>query len=290
MTSLDESLRAVRDDPEDIVRLLAYADALAVAGDPLGELIRVQCEIDRGDLDHAAEAALRGRARALLAAHEAAWLGPIRDVVDHHCWYRGMLGLDVSVAGFLRRHADLVAARAVRFIDVSDHSAALTPDAWRSLTACPDLRAVTLIGVRGRYTSDEDDALLGDEDAVLLAASPHARGLIGLDLGFNAIGDEGLAALARSPHLAGLHTLGLRGCRYGDAGLRVLADEATFTGLAALDLSYCDGAPGDGAGWRALASSRRFPALRQVCIAGSHVPEDVRAALARCLADDRAER
>lgn len=286
MPNPDETLRAVRDDPEDIDRLFAHADALATAGDPLAELIRVQCEVDRGDLDRAAEAALRERARALIAAHEERWLGPLRAVVDHHCWYRGMLGLDVSVAGFLRRHADLVAAHAVRFIDVSDWSAALAPGAWQAFTACPDLRAVTLIGVRGRYTYDADDALLADADAALLAASPHARGLIGLDLGFNAIGDAGLAALARSPHLAGLHTLELRGCRYGDAGLQALAEEATFTGLTALDLSYCEGAPGDGAGWRALAASRRFPGLRRVRVAGSHLPDDARAALARRFAED----
>ncbi len=52
--------------------------------------------------------ALHGREHALLAAHEEAWLGPPRGVGDHHVWWRGLLGVDVSVAGFLRAHADLV--------------------------------------------------------------------------------------------------------------------------------------------------------------------------------------
>lgn len=278
MASLDEHLRAVRAEPDDDEILLAYADALADAGDPLAELIRVQCALVRDDGDAAAREALRGREQALLAAHEDAWLGPLRDVVDHHVWWRGLLGLDVSVAGFLRRHAELVALPAVRFVDVSDWSAELAPGAWQAFARCPDLRVVTMIGVRGRYLYDGDHALLHDADAALLAASEHACGLIGLDLGFNAIGDEGLAALARAPQLAGLRSLALRGCRYGDAGLHVLASEAKFTGLEELDLSYCEGPRGDGHGWRALAASRRFPALQQVAVRGSPVPEDVQAA------------
>ena len=125
--------------------------------------------------------------------------------------------------------------------------------------------------------------------AASLAASEHARGLIGLDLGFNAIGDAGLVAIARSPHLAGLRSLALRGCRYGDAGLLALANEATFVGLETLDLSYCDGPRGDGDGWRALAASQRFPRLRWLGSRGSPVPEDVQAALAGRGADDEPE-
>lgn len=285
---LDPLLRAVRAAPDDLEVLAAYADALVGRGEPLGELIRVACAL-AGAVAAEARAGLVAREQALLAAHEDAWLGPLRDVVDHHVWWRGMLGLDVSVAGFLRRHADLGAAPAVRFVDVSDWSADLEAGAWRALVACPDLRWVTLLGVRGRYCHDGDEALLRDEDAASLAASEHARGLIGLDLGFNAIGDAGLVAIARSPHLAGLRSLALRGCRYGDAGLLALANEATFVGLETLDLSYCDGPRGDGDGWRALAASQRFPRLRWLGSRGSPVPEDVQAALAGRGADDEPE-
>jgi hypothetical protein len=52
------------------------ADALAVAGDPLAELIRVQCALARGGLTADERVTLHGREHALLAAHEDAWLGP----------------------------------------------------------------------------------------------------------------------------------------------------------------------------------------------------------------------
>ncbi len=283
---LEHLLRAVRDAPEAFGPLLAYADALAAAGDPLGEFVRVQCALARGGLAAEERVALHGREHALLAAHEEAWLGPLRGVVDHHVWWRGLLGVDVSVAGFLRAHADLVAARCVRFVDVSDWSAQLEPGAWRELTACADLRAVTLLGVRGRYLLDPDHALLQDNDVCMLAASPHVHRLVGLDLDFNAIGDAGLAAIARSPHLAGLRSLQLRGCRYGAAGLQVLANEASFVGLETLDLSYCEGLPASdpsagAAGWRAVGNSSRLPALRQLSIAGNAIPDDIQVALAR---------
>ena len=170
--------------------------------------------------------------------------------------------------------------------EVLQRSAQLEPGAWRELTACADLRAVTLLGVRGRYLLDPDHALLQDNDVCMLAASPHVHRLVGLDLGFNAIGDAGLAAIARSPHLAGLRSLQLRGCRYGAAGLQVLANEASFVGLEMLDLSYCEGLPASdpsagAAGWRAVGNSSRLPALRQLSIAGNAIPDDIQVALAR---------
>lgn len=283
---LDNLLRAVRDAPNEFGPLLAYADALAAAGDPLAEFIRVQCTLARGGLTADERVTLHGREHTLLAAHEDAWLGPLRGVIDHHVWWRGLLGVDVSVAGFLRAHADLVAARCVRFIDVSDWSVQLEHGAWRELTASPDLCAVTLLGIRGRFPLDADDALLQDDDVSTLAASPHAHRLIGLDLSFNAIGDAGLAAIARSPHLAGLRSLQLRGCRYGATGLQILANEATCVGLETLDLSYCEGLlvsdPSVGAaGWRALVDSSRLPALQQLSVAGNKIPDDIQAALAR---------
>jgi len=283
---LDNLLRAVRDAPNEFGPLLAYADALAAAGDPLAEFIRVQCALARGGLTADERVTLHGREHTLLAAHEDAWLGPLRGVIDHHVWWRGLLGVDVSVAGFLRAHADLVAARCVRFVDVSDWSVQLEHGAWRELTASPDLCAVTLLGIRGRFPLDADDALLQDDDVSTLAASPHAHRLIGLDLSFNAIGDAGMAAIARSPHLAGLRSLQLRGCRYGATGLQILANEATCVGLETLDLSYCEGLlvsdPSVGAaGWRALVDSSRLPALQQLSVAGNKIPDDIQAALAR---------
>jgi len=95
---LDDLLRAVRDAPNEFGPLLAYADALAAAGDPLAEFIRVQCALARGGLAADERVALHGREHALLVAHEETWLGPLRGVVDRHVWWPGLLGVDVSPA------------------------------------------------------------------------------------------------------------------------------------------------------------------------------------------------
>jgi hypothetical protein len=144
---------------------------------PLAELVRVQCALARGGRTRGAPltpACTARRSRGDLA-RPAARRGRSPRVVARPAWRR-------RVAGFLRAHADLVTARCVRFVDVSDWSAQL--GAERELTASADLRAVTSLEIRGRYP----------------------------------IGDAGLAAIAHSTYLAGLRSLQLRGCRYGAAG------------------------------------------------------------------------
>src|SRR5687768_16159783 len=98
---MDDLLAAIRRDLDDDAPRLVYADVLQRAGDPRGELIAVQCELERlgevyqgtyaweGDalrdeLDETAEAAraatvrrLRMRETALLKVHEATWTGKL---------------------------------------------------------------------------------------------------------------------------------------------------------------------------------------------------------------------
>ena len=56
---------------------LAYAAALAARGDPHGALIRAQCALEAQAPGAPQRAALEQEAAALIAAHEAAWLGPL---------------------------------------------------------------------------------------------------------------------------------------------------------------------------------------------------------------------
>ncbi|WAS89708.1 TIGR02996 domain-containing protein [Nannocystis punicea] len=282
-------LRAVRDAPNDVAPLLAHATWLEGQADPLAELVRVRVALT-GALAADARAELAAREAALLAAHEEEWLAPLRPAIDGHTWWRGLLGVDTSVRKFLAHAEALACSRLVRFIDISDWSADLAPGEWQALTECPQLEWVTMLGIRGRYALDGDEALLGDDEAAALAASPHTARLFHLDLSFNAIGDRGVAALANAPGLTGLTELALRGCMVGDAGLVALA-QGHLSRLEWIDLSYCDGRP-SAAGWSAFIDAADWPNLRELWLFGNELtPELQTAARARWgsrvrLADD----
>jgi uncharacterized protein (TIGR02996 family) len=71
---LEAALRAHPHDPQVHA---VYADWLLQQGDPRGELIRTQLQLEDEALSPAVRAQLRHREQALLAEHAAAWLGPL---------------------------------------------------------------------------------------------------------------------------------------------------------------------------------------------------------------------
>src|SRR5207245_10870265 len=76
--SQDEGfLRAIIEEPGDVGLRLIYADWLEERGDPRGEFIRVQCQLEEVEEDDPRLAELQARQRELLAAHEGEWLGEL---------------------------------------------------------------------------------------------------------------------------------------------------------------------------------------------------------------------
>jgi uncharacterized protein (TIGR02996 family) len=65
--SHDAFLDEIRADPEDTIPRLIYADWLEENGDPLAELIRVQCELAELDVEVEGRSELRQREREHLA-------------------------------------------------------------------------------------------------------------------------------------------------------------------------------------------------------------------------------
>src|SRR5262249_39834313 len=102
---------ALAADPDDRAAHSAYADFLSESGAPAdrarGEFIAVQLALEGGNLPAARRAELERRERALLEAHQRAWLGPLapamldqkdrparlreRGWVNHVEWRRGWL-------------------------------------------------------------------------------------------------------------------------------------------------------------------------------------------------------
>lgn len=160
-------LRAIRSHPDDDTVRLAFADWLDEHGDPVGEFIRVQIELEpiRFRIDNPRAVELHRREDELLRRHRDDWVGdavhfpnpadfgPVfrRGLPDYAC-----LSLDTFLA----------------------HGEAL-------FAACPTLREVALYGLANRCSEltlspllAKLDALeiadwLMEDDAISLSVSPH---------------------------------------------------------------------------------------------------------------------
>lgn len=114
MTQDERSLlAAVAADPDDDEPRIVYADWLQQAGDPRGELIAVQCALDRGRT-----AELVAIERALLERHEAEWLAGAGLTAGEGRLQRGFIErVDTSaarVAATIDRIVELPCLRSLR--------------------------------------------------------------------------------------------------------------------------------------------------------------------------------
>lgn len=114
MTQDERSLiAAIAADPDDDGPRIVYADWLQQAGDPRGELIAVQCALDRG---HTAE--LATRERELLERHEAEWLARAGLRLGEGRFQRGLIErIDATasrVAAVIEQLVELPSLRALR--------------------------------------------------------------------------------------------------------------------------------------------------------------------------------
>jgi uncharacterized protein (TIGR02996 family) len=278
MAEHDGFIRAILDDPEDDLPRLVYADWLEERGDPRGELIRLQCELERiggSPTDPAAAAhreALSDRLRELLRKHGPEWAAPLERfgrLAQFQPPRRGFVEAAYLAAETLLTRAGEVfqvtpLLREVAVDRVAGHLAALAQapslarltslrflggvdaEGARALACSPHLGRLIRLDfgrdppVHGRHT--EWDNEVGDRGAEALAASASLRQLTDLGLGFNRIGDAGARALADSPHRAGLTWLDLGENEIGEAGVQALIDSPHLTRLTRLGLRNNPGA------------------------------------------------
>ncbi|MCA9175069.1 MAG: TIGR02996 domain-containing protein [Planctomycetales bacterium] len=130
----DEFERAILAAPESIEPYAVYADWLIEQGDPRGDLISCQLDLERTDLDRSQRAELKLREAELLHRHSEQWLGelaphfaPVRpEEVDQwgmnsrpfvtHQWRRGFLDKLTIEALTVRLCHALADSRETRFV------------------------------------------------------------------------------------------------------------------------------------------------------------------------------
>lgn len=227
-------LEAVLAAPDDESPRLAYAAHLTGRGDPRGEFIRIDCEMERLlAADPRSDRTPRwreldARRMELLGAHDREWLAPLE-------------ALGVSDPG----DACLYRNGFVEHLTLADGEV-LTQRAAELFAALPLLRDVSLgYGV--------------SLDAAALAARPETVRLRSLSVSGGGLGLEALEDFL-SVRLPKLENLEILGSEFGGAGVAVLA-RGTFPSLRKLGLDYCSLGP---RGVEALAAAPFLPQLTEL--------------------------
>jgi uncharacterized protein (TIGR02996 family) len=276
-------VQEVCEHPANDAPRLVYADWLEEHGQAeRAELIRVQIELARLDVDDARRDDLEWRAWELLVTRDAAWREalPTWARQEPHEWRRGFVEhVSMTATQFLRKGADLARATPLRSVRLRALGHAMP-----QVAASPLLGQVEALDLR-------DNALVAGDLQTLLA-SPHLGrlrelglwrcnlhdqdledlgrwtrlpGLEGLKLGLNPLTSRGLRALLGSGRLAGLRRLELAVLQ-AEVELGHVAASAPLPRLTRLSLRQCELGR---AGVQAIAWSDQLAGLRSLSLEGN---------------------
>ncbi len=240
-----ELIRAVLNDFQDDVPLLAYADWLTSQGSSQGEFIRVDREIDRTAPDDPRFTELNDRWSDLHCADIEKWFEPLTALnlfpYERIFWIDRGLICEVGITDF----------------------ELLTERAEELFAAVPFLRRLSF----------DCESVNIDE----LADIPQMAQIAALELGYLDVLPDQLETLLNSPYLSSLVELDLDGNDDGTDLVRVLVDSPVWPRLSHLSLRSCDL---DDEGLRLIADSEQSQ-LRELRLSGDSITSTGLAALGR---------
>jgi uncharacterized protein (TIGR02996 family) len=220
--------KAIWMHPDDDALRLRYAEWLDRRFEPLGEFIRVQCELARDPGDQALAWELERREQEMLAEFGEAWVGPVKEIVDWWVFRRGFIAeVGMRAASFVS-HADaLMAAAPIQELHLSEAATSVG-----ALARCAALERVRHLDLSNNY--------LRDTGVTVLAQSLHLANIHSLNLASTAVGNLGLQTLVNAPQLSSLRELYLCDNRIGATGARALAQSTLGRQLRAVHLRFND--------------------------------------------------
>ena len=251
-------LEAIREQPDDDLNRLAWADWLEEKGDDdRAAFVRAQLAAAHLDETDLAIDALEDRADDLLALHDRDWAGRVGELALAWGWARGCVESATFTAHTLIEHGDelfeTMPIRHVRILADDDDLPRIAEGAW--LRHVEHLEMSTGALVR----SLPDAPYLRDRPLQTLLASPHLGRLTSLDLRGQGVEGPLLDTLIDTGVLGRLRRLDLSGnLHFGDRATRRLAD-AKAPALEWLGLEKMNRTA---LGLQLMLSSSTFPALR----------------------------
>jgi len=279
-----ELLADVLAHPDEDPPRMVYADYLLSQGDPLGELINVQCERARLDRFDPKQRILADREEQLLVAFRRRWVGKL-DEEARVVFTRGFIdrirleSRGAAVTGVLDRA--LAIAPLIRTVELPGDVSPVAIGSARSLAhltglvirgtslemspvgavmRTKGLHALDRLGMRaggiGRTQLKELEMrrwreldfhqnTLGVNGVRVLVQRFRGEALEVLDIGSSGVGVEGVRHLLDEGHYPKLWSLGLRRSGLSERAAAAIAATPNLPALRVLDLSY-NGISGDG--------------------------------------------
>jgi len=237
-------------NPENGETRLELAELLEKRGDPMGEFIRVNQELEALPDNDERREELDGRWNTLLTTHGRAWFQPLRrlrlepkimDTFYPGLWmHHGIIDeVLVDLAGILPGRAEQLFAAVPGLRVLALHNVRMEPGigGWKDITYNPDVPAIVKVPQLKQIGVLRMSSLgLGLVEMEAIASSPNLVNLTELDFGYNKIGPKGAEMLAKSSTLKKLRVLELRGCEIEEAGAIALAGSANLARLTSLNL------------------------------------------------------
>jgi uncharacterized protein (TIGR02996 family) len=253
-------LRAIIENPTDDPPRLAYADWLHEQGDPRGEFIRVQCELEPLDFDSPQRDKLWERSSELFKEYGKEWTKPYGKPGLDAGFRRGFVAsLGASAKTFLKHAEALRDQGPLEQLRVESFDPKTRREQFEHLAACPTLTHLRTL----QLSSNEVD----DEEVAILAKSPFLTNLRGLIVVGGKMGPKGMIALANSLTLANLTSLLVPNNPLTEKGAIALAASRTLRNLQSLALSSTG--IGD-AGLAALAGSSVVAQVKSLDVRGNY--------------------
>jgi uncharacterized protein (TIGR02996 family) len=185
MSLRDELYQAVIDRPDRDGPRRRYAEYLDQQGDSFGEYIRVSLERARQGL----------LGQGLPAKLDDELAAPIRPWIRSWLVDRGFVAkVKMDGKAFVDHGSDVFSRAPIQHLDLVE-----AKPVFAEIMHSPVLARVQTLSLSSNQ--------LDDNEASLLAASPHVRALLYLDLSGNEIGERGLDAITASPNLVALRVL-----------------------------------------------------------------------------------
>jgi uncharacterized protein (TIGR02996 family) len=257
MPELEDALAAVIQHPGDLAPRLAYASLLDARHDPLGEFIRLECQLATGSGGDADTLPLWDRRLSLLETHARSWLAPLAGIVETTHFDRGLVGwVCLDLDAYLSHGAEIFGRFPVWSLAIRGahgRVAELLASPWIERVEHLSLHEPRLTSAQRRGVEPTPYQGLSDDDVAELAASDRLRNLRGIDLGHNEqLGPRSVELILGSPWCDQLESLNLGWTSAGDEGASLIASTDRLDNLRQFDLSNTGLGP---TGARALADS-----------------------------------
>jgi uncharacterized protein (TIGR02996 family) len=218
----DAFLKEILANPADREVRLVFADWLEENGDPRGELIRLQIQLEEMKPGDRGYGTVRKKERALLKKHRL--FGQLPSRVGEWEFRAGFIEkIELTLTAFRLKAAEIFEENPVQHVVLKAKSAKLDDVAQR-----PELAKLTSLELRSNH--------LGNSGLRTLLESPYLTNLKSLTVFSNQITNEGVARLTTNPNLSGLTELKIAWNHLNDKATEQIVESPTLGEITSLRL------------------------------------------------------